>query len=219
MGKKLIPILAVLIINSNCCFAQNFDWILYCGYNPDKPAFSYFDAIKGLKNSGISKSTVSQEMLKQLPDIYLGRNNECIYEAIIYFGDESIVNHFKKRVSTYDESHDRPGYSSDILKLLLLRDVILKTETEFITQLKELKRPYSLIYFLEMHNKQLPIQSKLSVYLWVVQSNKIGGEYAYYLSFLIEEAYEKSPKEYLKFLYSLKDPPFDFTCVLDDSCP
>ena len=172
-----------------------------------------------MKSGSIPKDTVSAEMNRQLPKIILGENFECIYEPILYFGNDSTIKHFKKRAEK-PQQYDRPGYANDILILLVMRTKQFKLKKEFMQIIKSFKKPTSIEYFLEMHLQKLPFQSRLEVMAYIIKKRKLPGYHAYVIPAIMQNLYKENPVGYDTFIKPLSnDPDDEYSCFKNETCP
>jgi len=215
---KTTTTIAFLLLLSipQLAISANLDWLFDCSHRGKD--FDYFKEIEKLKNDTLSRKEITNELNRQLPKAILGENFVCIYEPILYFGDDSTIRLFENRVRK-PTRYERPGYASDILKLLKSRSSRYESINDFMKLIRSFKHPTSIEYFLTMHLQELPFRSRMDVMIYIVNNRKLPGRYNYATPVIMRKLYNEDPKAYDAYLKALSDIPDEFTCFKDETCP
>ena len=196
--------------------AASLDWLLDC--HPKQEGFDYYAELDKLKNGAVPNSAIVAAIRRDLPHHIIGRNSECIYDAILLFADDSLVAQLKKRQGKPNRA-DEPGYGEDIIRLLETRSKRYGDQTIFTKEMSRYGHPVSMRHFLDLHLDDMPVRAKLAVILYVIQEKKLAGDHHYIVPVFLKKIFVASPKEYDEFVSSLSKVPLEFTCIKDNSCP
>jgi hypothetical protein len=196
--------------------SENLDWLLDCSYRGEE--FDYYAEIDKLKQGSVPRELVVYEMLRQLPNTFLGRNSEYIYDVILYFSDDSVIAHLKNRADK-PKRIDEPGYAEDLVRLLTGCSNEYTERNLFMIEINSFHHAVSIEKFLEMHLHDLAFNSRLEVMLIIEKERKLTGCYAYGIPDMMKKIYKENPKAYETFLKSLSDVPEPFTCFMTNTCP
>ncbi len=216
MRWHTLLLISTLSVTPSLASAENLDWLLDC--NPKQAGFDYYAELDKLKNGSIPSSNVVAAIRRDLPHQFIGHNSECIYDAILFFGDESIVSDLKKRQKQPNQT-DEPGYVEDLIRLLKTRSERYGDQAVFAKEMSSYRHPVSLQHFLELHLKDISTREQLNIMLSVIQEKKLPGAYHYIIQVFLRKIYAASPAEYDGFVSSLSKAPLEFTCFKDNSCP
>lgn len=212
-----IAFLLLLLSIPQLAISANLDWLFDCSYRGKD--FNYFKEIEKLKNDTLSRKAITSEMNRQLPKAILGENFVCIYEPILYFGDDSTIRHFENRARKPQMYADRTGYASDILTLLKSRSSKYDSKNDFMKMISSFKRPTSIEYFLTMHLQELPFRLRMDVMIFIVNNRKLPGHHNYATPVIMQKLYNEDPKAYDAYLKEFSNIPDEFTCFKDETCP
>lgn len=84
-----------LLILTSIAPCQSLDWIFKCDDN-NRP--DYYKDIDNLTKNGITVDIINARLREKLQNQPLGQNYECLYDVILRYGDNTVVNIFKKRM-------------------------------------------------------------------------------------------------------------------------
>lgn len=208
-------LILILCITPSLATADSLDWLLDCRA---KEGFDYYAELDKLKKDSVPRPQIVAAIRRELPQQFIGRNSECIYDVIIFFSDDSIVAQLSERQRQPNRA-DEPGYVEDLISLLETRSRRYADQTAFTKELSRYRHHISIQHFLEIHLSDMPTRAQLAAILSVIQDNKLPGVYHYAVPLYLEKIYAASPIEYDKFVSSLSKAPLEFTCFKDNSCP
>jgi len=91
----ILLFLLFILTAATTASSQNLDWIFSCGGQAHP---EYFKDIENLNQSGVSTQAINAELRTRLPGQLLGSNYECLYDVILRYGDDSILEILKNRM-------------------------------------------------------------------------------------------------------------------------
>lgn len=86
---------ACLFAASAGAHAEGLDWVFTCG---DATHPDYFADIENLEKSGVSPQAIRETLNTRLPTQPLGMNQECLYDVVLRYGDDTTLKILKARI-------------------------------------------------------------------------------------------------------------------------